>query len=72
MHERGWFALVHINEAIRKAANIELARRDFFHYCVVKDSKFFKYEREYQKVLASALQEFSDSEDDVLIVNVPP
>lgn len=64
--------MVKLTPEIMKLASIELARRDFFHYCVLKDPKFFKYDREYQVKLANALQEFSESDDDVLIVNVPP
>lgn len=64
--------MVTLTPEIIKAASIELARRDFFHYCNVKDPKFFKYNRDYLKEMAQGLQDFMSSDDDVLIMNVPP
>ncbi|ATN94341.1 putative terminase large subunit protein [Lysinibacillus phage vB_LspM-01] len=64
--------MVTLTPEIMKLASIELARRDFFHYCHVKDEKFFKYDRQYLQVMAKGLQDFMEGDEDVLIVNVPP
>lgn len=61
-----------IREKLIKQANLELSRRNFFHYCTIKDPKFFKYDREYQKELATGLQDFMEGDENLLVVNVPP
>ena len=57
---------------IQRQANYELARRNFFHYCHVMDSKFFRYDRGYQRHMAREMQDFNMSDEDILVVNVPP
>lgn len=61
-----------LKEIIKKEANLELARRDFFHYCYMKDASFFKYDRDHLKLMASELQQFMEGDEDVLVMNVPP
>ena len=58
-------------EAIRRA-KIELARREFFFYCYLKAPNFYKYERKFLVNLCNDLQNFLTSDDEVLILNLPP
>ena len=58
-------------EAIRRA-KIELARREFFFYCYLKSPDFYKYERQFLVDLCNDLQNFLTSDDEVLILNLPP
>lgn len=58
-------------EAIRRA-KLELARREFFFYCYLKAPDFYKYERQFLVDLCNDLQNFLTSEDEVLILNLPP
>ena len=58
-------------EAIRRA-KLELARREFFFYCHLKAPDFYKYERQFLIDLCNDLQNFLISDDEVLILNLPP
>ena len=58
-------------EAIRRA-KLELARREFFFYCYLKAPNFYKYERKFLIDLCNDLQNFLTSDDEVLILNLPP
>ena len=58
-------------EAIRRA-KLELARREFFFYCYLKAPNFYKYERQFLVDLCNDLQNFLTSDDEVLILNLPP
>ena len=57
---------------IIKQAKLELARRDFFYYCHLKASDFYKEDRDFLKELCKTLQDFFDGQDEVLIINMPP
>ena len=57
---------------IKKYAKIELARREFFFYCNLKDSKFYNKTRQFLVDMCNQMQEFINSNDDVLVVNEPP
>ena len=61
-----------IDEKIRQGARLELARRDFFYFCYLKAPDFYKEERQYLIELCWELQDFYQSDDDVLIINLPP
>jgi predicted phage terminase large subunit-like protein len=64
---------VHIEkEKIIQGAKIELAKQDFFEYCHLKASSFYKYDRKYLIEIADDLQAFAESDEDVLIFNMPP
>lgn len=63
--------LVNKNE-IRKQAKLELARREFFFYCHLKAPDFYKTGRKFLVNLCNDLQKFMESEDEVLILNLPP
>lgn len=59
--------------AIRQQARFELARRDFFYYCHLMASDFYKPSRRYLVELCNDLQGFlSDNEHNVLVINEPP
>ncbi len=60
------------NDEIIKQAKLELARREFFFYCHLKAPDFYKYDRDFLVDLCNDLQEFMESEDEVLILNLPP
>lgn len=59
-------------EIILLEAKKELARRDFFSYCNIMAKDFYKRDRKYLVELCNELQDFYESKDDVLIVNLPP
>lgn len=58
---------------IKRQAQLELARRDFFYYCRLMASDFYKADRTYLVELCNDLQGFlDDNEHDVLVINEPP
>lgn len=57
---------------IQLGAKIELARREFFFYCNLKAPDFYKETRKYLVELCDDLQNFYESDDEVLVVNEPP
>lgn len=59
-------------EYIKQQAKIELARREFFYFCNALSPNFYKKERQFLKSLCDELQEFYFSDDDVLVLNIPP
>lgn len=59
-------------ELLVKESKLELARQEFFYFCHLLAPKFYKEEREYLIEMCGVLQGFYESDDEVLIVNVPP
>lgn len=59
-------------EAVRRGAKLELAKRDFFYFSNQIAPDFYKNDRDYLKELCNEMQDFYTSDDDVLIVNMPP
>ena len=59
-------------ELIRFGAKCELARRRFFYYCKCKAPDFYDESRQYIVDLCDDLQSFYESDDEVLIINMPP
>ncbi len=57
---------------IKLEAEKELARREFFYFCNLLAPDFYKEDREYLIELCNEMQDFYYSNDDVLIVNLPP
>lgn len=62
-----------IDERIKRQAKRELARREFFYFCNLMASDFYKPERRYLVELCEALHSFyEDEKAKVLIINEPP
>lgn len=61
-----------IDDKIRQGALVELAKREFFYFCHALSPAFYKDEREFLKELCDELQDFYISDDEVLVLNVPP
>lgn len=59
-------------ELIKLEAKKELARREFFYFCNLLAPDFYKEDREYLIELCSEMQDFYQSDDEVLIINLPP
>ena len=57
---------------IQLGARIELAKRSFFDYCRLKAPDFYKRDRQYLVDLCNDFQEFLESDDKALIINLPP
>ncbi|MEQ2424386.1 hypothetical protein [Enterocloster hominis (ex Hitch et al. 2024)] len=57
---------------IQLGAKLELSRREFFFYCHLKAPDFYKEDRNYLRILCDTFQKFMESDDEVLIVNLPP
>lgn len=57
---------------IIKGAKMELARREFYFYCHLKAPDFYRDDREYLIYQCNEMQEFMESDDDVLVINEPP
>ena len=53
-------------------AKAELARRDFFAYCSLMAPDFYQPDRQYLVRLCREFQAFVESDDEVMIVNLPP
>ena len=45
---------------------------DFWTYCTIKAPDFYKPDRLYLKDICDQLQDFADSDDEVLVLNAPP
>lgn len=59
-------------EIIKLGAKIELAKREFFFYCNLMAPDFYKSDRKYLVELCNSIQQFIYSEENVLIINLPP
>ncbi len=53
-------------------AKKELARREFFYFCHLTAPSFYKPEREFLVRLCNEMQSFYESDEDALIINLPP
>lgn len=61
-----------INQNVIKKAKYALARKDFYYYCQLKTPTFYKKDRAYLEDLCNSLQGFLESDDKVLLINMPP
>lgn len=61
-----------ISEAVKQRARAALARREFFYYCHLKAPDFYRPDRQYLVDLCNDLQDFYESDCEVLILNLPP
>lgn len=59
-----------VDPAIRRAARLELARREFWSYCKLMAPDFYREERPYLKELCTRLQAFCESDCKVMVVNI--
>lgn len=59
-------------ELIRLEAKKELARREFFYFCHLLAPEFYKLNRQYLVQLCNEFQRFYESENQIMIVNLPP
>lgn len=60
------------NESIAYAAKLELAKRDFFEFCHLRNPDFYQRSRTYLVQLCHELQAFYESDDLIMIINAPP
>lgn len=60
------------DKLIKLGARIELAKIDFFRYCNLMATDFYRFKRQYLVEFCNDLQEFYYGDDEVLIVNMPP
>lgn len=56
----------------RRRIKMALARKKFFWFCNVLAPEFYKENRKYLVDMCNDLQEFYESDDEVLVINVPP
>lgn len=61
-----------LKEELKKQARLELARRDFFEYCKLTASDFYKDDRQFLKNMCYELQDFYKSDEKVCVINMPP
>lgn len=61
-----------VKEELIKQARLELARRDFFEYCKLTASDFYKDDRLFLIDMCNQLQDFYESDDRFLVINLPP
>lgn len=59
-------------EELRYQAKLELARRDFWEFCKLLAPDFYMEGRDYLKEFCYAMQEFYETDQRVLIINMPP
>ena len=59
-------------EEVQYQALLELCRRDFWTFCCTLAPDFYMEGRTYLKEFCHALQEFYESDQRVLIINMPP
>ena len=60
------------DKRIVNQAKCELSRREFWTYCRTKAPDFYKKDRQFLHDFCDDLQQFIESDDEVLIVNMPP
>lgn len=64
--------MVDRHELAIQGAKRELARREFFFYCNLKAPDFYKEDRKYLVDLCNEFQGFYQSDDEVMVINLPP
>lgn len=64
--------MVNLKEEMKKQARLELARRDFFEYCKLMASDFYKDDRQFLNDMCHELQEFYQSNEKICVINLPP
>ena len=64
--------MINIKEELIKQARLELSRRDFFEYCKLTASDFYKEDRKFLRDVCYQLQNFYESDEKVCVINMPP
>ena len=66
--------LILLNELLKlqNEKKIRAARNSFYSYCNLKAPSFYKDERAFLVYFCNELQDFINSDDEVMIVNMPP
>lgn len=59
-------------EKIKLEVKKELARREFFCFCNAMAPDFYQDDRDYLVELCNEMQDFYYSNDDILLINMPP
>ena len=57
---------------IKNQLKCELARREFWDYCKLMAPKFYKENRIYLKTICTELQEFYESDEQFMLINIGP
>lgn len=61
-----------ISKELIYQARLALARKDFWEYCKLIAPDFYKEDRPYLKDMCYQLQHFYESDEKVLVINLPP
>ena len=61
-----------ISKELIYQARLALARKDFWEYCKLIAPDFYKEDRAYLKDMCYQLQHFYESDEKVLVINLPP
>ena len=61
-----------LNKELIYQARLALARKDFWEYCKLIAPDFYRDDRAYLKDLCYQLQHFYESNEKVLVINLPP
>lgn len=61
-----------IPDYVKMQAKYELARRYFWDFCKLKAPDFYIENRNYLKEMCNSLQDFIESDDKILVINLPP
>ena len=64
--------MINIKEELIRQARLELSRRDFFEYCKLTASDFYKEDRKFLRDVCFQLQNFYESDEKVCVINMPP
>lgn len=59
-------------KTLKLQLQLELAKREFFYFCRMLAPDFYKSNRQFLLDMCNEMQNFYESDDEVLIVNVPP
>ena len=57
---------------LKRRALLIKARKNFYSFCTLKNPQFYKKDRKYLKDVCDTLENFYNSQDQVLIINMPP
>ena len=64
--------MINLDDIDLKEAEIAYATMDFFSYCSLKAPEFYKEDRGFLVSVCNDFQDFYESDEDVLVLNMPP